>query len=216
MCQLFQHMGYSQVAVTAIVDEQGIDSLDELWIWMRRSRTSARSIHHPGGQIANPNLLQQGNIRNPGSSVPLCVESNMTLAKWMIVHKPLHISHPCQPGDVTLAVMQAFTEMREYKLNHTNPETKPMIDDKDWPKTFESIKHPSAAYIIHEQVTPPPATDDPAGNYAMPVVEMIAHAPHERNGEPDPVFIVNSGMVLDDLTNMFCDTLSWTYIKDFV
>jgi hypothetical protein len=30
MRQLIQHMGYSQAAVTAVVDEQGIDSLDEL------------------------------------------------------------------------------------------------------------------------------------------------------------------------------------------
>jgi hypothetical protein len=52
--------------------------------------------------------------------------------------------------------------------------------------------------------------------YAMPVAEMTACSPHERNGKPDPVFIVNSGMVLDDLADMFCDTLSWMYMKDFV
>jgi hypothetical protein len=72
-------------------------------------------------------------------------------------------------------------------LNHTNPEMKPMIDEKDWPKMFESIKqyftlkHSKlriclVAYVIREQVTPPPATDDPAGNYAMLVAEMIACA----------------------------------------
>jgi hypothetical protein len=101
-----------------------------------------------------------------------------------------------------------------------------MINDKDWPKTFESIEqyftlkhgklHIPLAYFIHEQVTPPPSTDDPAGNYTTLVAEMIARAPHERNGKLDPVFIVNSGMVLDDLADMFHDTLSWTYMKDFV
>jgi hypothetical protein len=79
----------------------------------------------------------------------------------------LCILRPCQPGDVTLAAVQAFTEMREYELNHTNPEMKPMIDDKDWPKTFKSIEqyfclkcselHIPLAYVIHEQVTLPPA-----------------------------------------------------------
>jgi hypothetical protein len=91
---------------------------------------------------------------------------------------------------------------------------------------FESIEqyftlkhsklHIPLAYIIREQVTLPPATDNPTGNYAMPVAEMIARTPHERNGKLDPVFIVNSGMVLDNITDMFCDTLSWTYMKDFV
>jgi hypothetical protein len=43
MHQLFQHMGYSQVAVTAVVDKQGINSLDELSAFSRtrRSQTCA-------------------------------------------------------------------------------------------------------------------------------------------------------------------------------
>jgi hypothetical protein len=228
MYQLFQHMGYSQVAVTAIVDEQGIDLLDELRILKDEMITNlCKVICHPGGQIANPNPLQQGNISsNPGIIVSLCAESNMKLVKWMIMHRMLHISCPCQPDDVTLAALQAFTKMHKYELNHTNPEMKPTIDEKDWPKMFESISqyftlkpgklHIPLAYVICEQVTLPPAADDPAGNYVMLVVETIACTPHERNGKPDPVFIVNSGMVLDDLINMFHDTLSWMYMKNFV
>jgi hypothetical protein len=217
MRQLFQHMGYSQVAATAIVDKQGIDSLDELHILKDEEITNVcKVIHHPGGQIVNPNPLQQGNIPNPGISVSLHTESNTKLAKWMIVHRTLHILHPCQPGDVTLAAVRAFTGMHKYELNHTNPEMKPMINDKDWPKMFKSIEqyftlkhgelHIPLAYVICEQVTLPPAADDPAGNYMMPVAEMIAHTPHERNGKPELVFIVNSGMVLDDLADMFHDT----------
>jgi hypothetical protein len=103
MHQLFQGMGYSQVAVTAIVDKQGIDSLDEPCILKDEEITNlCKVICHPGGQIANPYLLQQGNIPNPGISVSLHMESNTKLAKWMIMHRTLHILHPCQPGDVTL------------------------------------------------------------------------------------------------------------------
>jgi hypothetical protein len=59
MHQLFQHMGYSQFAVTAIVDEQGIDSLDKLCILKDKEITNlCKVIHHPSGrQIANPNPL---------------------------------------------------------------------------------------------------------------------------------------------------------------
>jgi hypothetical protein len=138
----------------------------------------------------------------------------------------LCISCPGQPGDITLAAVQAITEMHEYELNHTNPKMKPTIDNKDWPKMLKSneqyfiLKHSELhillAYVIHEQVTWPLAIDNPTGNYAMPVAELIACTPHERNGKPDPVFIVNSGVVLDDLTTVFHDTLSWTYMKNFV
>jgi hypothetical protein len=71
-------------------------------------------------------------------------------------------------------------------------------------------------YVIWEQVDPPTAADDPADNYAMPVKEKITRAPHERNGQPDPIFITNSGKVLNNLADMFRETMSWTYMKDFV
>jgi hypothetical protein len=48
------------------------------------------------------------------------------------------------------------------------------------------------------------------------VEEMIARAPHERNGQLNPVFIINSGKVLDNLAGMFQETMAWTYMKDFV
>jgi hypothetical protein len=103
MRQLFQRMGYSQVAVTVIVGKQGINSLDELHILKDEEITNlCKVICHPGGQIANPYLLQQGSIPNPGIRVSLCTESNTKLAKWMIVHRMLCISCPCQPGDVSL------------------------------------------------------------------------------------------------------------------
>jgi hypothetical protein len=79
-----------------------------------------------------------------------------------------------------------------YELNHTNSEMKPTIDNKDWPKTFKLIEqyftlkhgklHIPIAYVIREQVTLPPTADNPTGNYAMPVAEMIVCAPHERKG----------------------------------
>jgi hypothetical protein len=124
MHQLFQCMGYSQAAVAAIVDKQGINLLDELHILKDEEIMNlCKVIHHPGGgQIANPNPLQQGNIPNPGISVSLCTESNTKLVKWMIMHRMLRILHPCQSGDVNLlAAVRAFTEMCEYELNHTTP-----------------------------------------------------------------------------------------------
>jgi hypothetical protein len=57
--------------------------------------------------------------------------------------------------------------------------------------------------FIREQVNPPAATDDPADNYATTVEEMIARALHERNGQLNLVFIINSGKVLDNLADMF-------------
>jgi hypothetical protein len=131
----------------------------------------------------------------------------------MLMHCTICITCPCNHANITLDAVCAFAKMRDYELNHENPKTKPTIDDKDWPKTFEALEqyftlkhgeyHIPVVYVIWEQVNPPAAADDPAGNYATPVEEMIPCAPHERDGQPDPVFIINSGKVLNNLADMF-------------
>jgi ribosomal protein S13 len=56
---LFQCMGYSQVAATAVVDKQGINSHDKLHILKDEEITNlSKVIRCPDGQIANSNLLQ--------------------------------------------------------------------------------------------------------------------------------------------------------------
>lgn len=227
MRQLFQRMGFSQAAATAVVDDQGIDSLAELRILKDDEITNlCKIIRRPGGQIVNPGPQQQGQIPNPGISVSLRAENNTKLARYFITHRDLRISRPCQAGDVTLAAVRDLQTMKDQDATHVNPEEKPTVNDKDWPKTFESIEQYFVnkrgelslplAYVIREQGDPANAADDPANTYATPVQEMIARAPHVTNGNPDPIFILNSGMVLDDLADMFRDTLSWTYMKDFV
>jgi hypothetical protein len=183
-------------------------------------------IRRPSGQIANPDPAQHGNIPNPGIMVSLRAEHNTKLARYMLMHRTICIARPCNHADITLDAVHAFAKMCDYELNYENPERKPTIDDKDWPKTFEALEqyftlkcgeyHIPLAYVIWEQVDLPAAADDPADNYAMPVEEMIARATHERNGQPDPIFIINSGKVLDNLADMFQETMSWTYMKDFV
>jgi len=227
MRQVFQRLGFSQQAATAVVDDQGINSLDELRILKDDEITNlCKVIRRPGGQIANPNPDVQGNIPNPGIMVSLRAEHNTKLARYMLMHRTIRIARPCDHADITLDAVRAYAEMRDYELNYENPETKPTIDDKDWPKTFEALEqyftskrgeyHIPLAYVIRDEVDPPAPADDPEGNYATPVEEMIARAPHERNGQLDPVFIINSGKVLDDLADMFRETMSWTYMKDFV
>ncbi len=158
--------------------------------------------------------------------VSLCAEHNTKLVRYMLMHHTICIMHPCNHADITLDAVHAFAKMCDYELNYENPKTKLTIDDKDWPKTFEALEqyftlkhgeyHIPLANVIWEQVDLPTAADDPADNYAMPVEEMIAHALHERNGQPDPIFIINSGKVLDNLADMFRETMSSTYMKDFV
>jgi hypothetical protein len=72
--------------------------------------------------------------------VSLHAEHNTKLARYMLMNWTIRISHPCNHVDITLDAVHAFAEMCDYELNYENLKMKPMIDDKDCPKTFEALE----------------------------------------------------------------------------
>jgi hypothetical protein len=106
------------------------------------------------------------------------------LAAYYVCHRLDHVSRDCDATSITLAAVQAVRELKEYKENYKAPHKKPKIDDKDWPKTFESIndyltwingeQNLPLAYIIRHNTAVPPDEDDPSTNYPMAITEMIA------------------------------------------
>jgi hypothetical protein len=80
--------------------------------------------------------------------------------------------------------MSSPCKLKEYEENYKAPDEKPKIDDKDWPKMFESIndyltringeQNLPLAYVIRCNTAVPPDEDDPSTNYPMAITEMIA------------------------------------------
>jgi hypothetical protein len=84
MRMTFTHLGCSLVASRAIVDEQGINSINELKILTDTEiENLCKVVHHPGGQVANPNAAkagQQSQLLNHSKSISLQAELNIKLA----------------------------------------------------------------------------------------------------------------------------------------
>ncbi len=142
-------------------------------------------------------------LPNHGKSISLWVELNIKLAAYYVRHHLDRVSHDCDAASITLAVVRAVCKLKEYEENYKAPDEKPKIDDKEWPKMFESIDDYLAringeqnlplAYVIRRNTAVPPDEDDPSTNYPTAVMEMIAQAPHGTAA-----------------------TVVWTYVKNHV
>lgn len=122
--------------------------------------------------------------------------------------------------------MSSLRKLKEYEENYKAPDEKPKIDDKDWPKMFESIndyltringeQNLPLAYVIRCNTAVPPDEDDPSTNYPMAITEMIAWAPHGTAATLNAIYTANSAKVADKLSEIVRDTVAWTYVKNHV
>jgi hypothetical protein len=65
-------------------------------------------VHHPGGQVANPNVAeagQQPQLPNHGESISLWAELNINLAAYYVRHHLDHVSFDCNAASITLAAI---------------------------------------------------------------------------------------------------------------
>jgi hypothetical protein len=226
----FTHFGCFLAAVRAIVDEQGIISIDELKILTDTEiENLCKEVRRPGGQVANPNMAkagQQPQLPNHGKSISLWAELNIKLAAYYIRHCLNHVSRDCNAASITLAAIQVVRKLKEYEENYKAPDERPNIDNKDWPKTFESIDDYLAqingeqnlplAYIIRCNTAVPHNEDDPSTNYPMAIAKMIAQAPHGTAATPNAIYTANNAKLADELSEIVHDTVAWAYVKNHV
>ena len=141
MRQAFIRLGCSQQAAQAIVDDQGIDSIDELKILTDEEvENLCKVVRRPGGQVANPSAGQEGQqaeVPNRSTATPLRAESNVKLASHMLKHRIDRVSRPTDAAFAALASARAARELKEYEKNYKPPEEVPKIDEKDWPVSID-------------------------------------------------------------------------------
>ena len=83
MHQVFECLGFTAATANAIIQDQGIDSLEEVCLLKPSNvETLCKAIHHPGGTIQHGNQ----DVPNPGISISALAESNLKIATWYLMH----------------------------------------------------------------------------------------------------------------------------------
>ena len=77
-------------------------------------------------------------ISLPGLVVSLRSERNLKLACFWLRHRR-RISRVMMPADTALDNVRSLTELKEFEDDHSEPTEAPVINEVDWPKTFEAV-----------------------------------------------------------------------------
>ncbi|KAI2507210.1 hypothetical protein MHU86_7167 [Fragilaria crotonensis] len=220
-------IGFTEAAAQALVEEQGIDSLDEVRLMTDEEIESlCKVLRRPGGMV--PGAGQgAAQVENPGVQVNQRAEGHLKLLAFYLRHQA-RVSRVVQAPEITLEAIRTVRELREFESTYRPPTGDlPSINAKDWPKTMESIEEYLRSYLGERKIPLAyvvrkddniPAGLDPMTNYPTKQDEMIARAPHFTLGDdgtrvPDPVYLVNREKVWDIISKITRDHSSWTYVK---
>ena len=218
-------IGFVEAAAQALTDDQGIDSLDEIRILSDDDIANlCKLLRRPGGVVLGAVNAAGNPVPNPGIQVSARAETNLKLTAFYLRHK-VRTGRVVAPADVTLASIRSLRELREFEDTYKSSEDVPTINDKDWPKTMETIleylrsylgdKKIPLAYVVRESETV--VVGDPKGGYATILDEMIARAPHFTMiagvRTADPAYLVNREKVWDIIARITRTQDCWTYVK---
>ena len=218
-------IGFVDAAAQALTEEQGIDSLDEIKILSDDDIANlCKLLRRPGGVVPGVVNAAGNAVPNPGIQVNARAETNLKLVAFFLRHK-VRTGRMVTPADVTLPSVRNLRELRDFESTYKPSEDVPTINDKDWPKTMETIleylrsylgdKKIPLAYVVRKEETVPEA--DPEGGYATIQDEMIARAPHFTMvagvRTADPAFLVNREKVWDIIARITRTHDCWTYVK---
>lgn len=213
--------GFLDATALAIVEEQGINSLEEIRLLSDDEITNlGKLLRRQGGTIG----VGEAAVPNPGIQVNARAENNLKLLAFFLRHQ-VRTSRHTTPALITLERIRSIRELREYESTWKASEEVPTINSKDWPKTMEAIheylrsylgdKKIPLAYVVRKD-TDVPATD-PEGGYASIQEEMIARAPHfsivAGVRVPDPTYLINREKVWEIIACITREQTSWTYVK---
>jgi hypothetical protein len=152
-----------------------------------------------------------------GLQVSLRAENNLKLCVYFLKHTE-RVRHVPTAASITLEVVRGYREQQRYEDKFKKTAVEPEINDKDWPRTMESVREYQAAqygekgstldYVIRQEVEVKPHTSDPSENYDTIYLEMTARAPHSGRTFQD-----DKRKVWDILSNMRAKHPCWVYIK---
>ena len=115
MRTMFVRIGFTNVAAQVIVDEQGMDTLDEIQLLTDDEiENLCKVIRRPGGMVPGPNP-NDPLINNPWTPVNLRAENHLKLLAFYLVHHQKRISRAVNVANVTLESIPQYANSETSK-----------------------------------------------------------------------------------------------------
>ena len=115
MHQMYERLSFTAAAANTIIQDQGIDSLQEVCLLEPSDvETLCKTIHHPSGTIQHGNQ----DVPNPSISISALAESNLKIAAWYLMHMHSQVQCTRVLADVTHNAIHPFHEQMHNKANY--------------------------------------------------------------------------------------------------
>jgi hypothetical protein len=218
IAKILDRLGFTQEAASCMTRACNVDYLDEVK-WMDGEddvENMIKRVNLPGGTVTVGTGNDAVTTPNVGLQVSLRAENNLKLCVYFLKHME-RVHRVPTAASITLEVVRGYHEQQRYKDSFKKTTVEPEINDKDWPRTMESIREYLAAqygakwstldYVIRQEVEVKPHASDPSENYNTIDLEITARAPHTGR-----TFQYDKRKVWDILSNMCAKHPCWVYI----
>jgi hypothetical protein len=155
----------------------GIDDVD----------TTIKGVTNLGGTVMTGRGATVVTSRNNGIPVSIRAVANLKLCAYYLKHME-RVQHQPVANEINLVFVCSYRDQQCHEFVFKKTAEEPVINDKDWPRTLETIREYLASqygvtgdtldYDVRPDIEFKPEAEDPAENYETVDQEMTARAPH--------------------------------------
>jgi hypothetical protein len=170
--KMLEPLGFSSAAVTYCID--GVD-------------TTIKGVTNPGGMVTTGMGVTAVTSSNNVIPVSIRAVSNLKICVYYLKHTERVQRQPVANA-INLVLVRSCRDQQRHEVGFKNTAEEPVINDKDWPRTLETIRECLASqygvtgatlyYAVRPDIEVKPEAEDPAEGYETVNHEMTARAPH--------------------------------------
>jgi hypothetical protein len=185
----------------------GIDDVD----------TTVKGVTSPGGTVTTGTGVTAVTSRNNGIPVSIRAVANLKLCVYYLKHMERVHRQPVA-NEINLVLVHSYCDQHHHEVGFKKTAEEPVINDKDWSITLETIREYIASqygvngdtldYVVRPDIEVKPEAEDPAEGYENVDQEMTARAPHMGRS-----FVNDRHKVWDIMSNICGKHSCFFYIK---
>jgi hypothetical protein len=169
-------LGFSAAVVTYLTGTCGINSLDEIAYLdgIDDVDTTIKGVTNTGGTVKTGTGITAVTSRNNGIPVSIRAVVNLKLCVYYLKHTERVQRQPIVNA-INLVLVRSYHDQQRHDVGFKKTAEEPVINDKDWPRTMETIREYLASqygvtgatleYVVRQDIEVKPEAEDSAEGY---------------------------------------------------
>jgi hypothetical protein len=186
---MLERLGFSAAAATYLTGTCGINSLDEIAYLdgIDDVDITIKGVTSPGGMVMTGTGITAVTSRYNGIPVSIRAVANLKLSVFYFKHME-RAQHQPVANAINLVLVRGYRDQQRHEVGFKKTAEEPVINDKDFPRTLETIREYIASqygltgatldYVVRPDIEVNPEAEDPDEGYETVYQEMNARAPH--------------------------------------